>query len=307
MQLPPALDHQDHQEHLEHLWGMRCAGALMDLPATGASVLRWKRTEASPFELDAPTRPGLAALTFVLQPMQACSRVDDCEVWVGHIRGGSLRLIEERLHNRLGFSSSTPFDLLHIYFPLSGLKLAARRFHIDFNGFEARDGSLYHSDEIAQRLGMQLLDALDDRGPAGRMYADGIAQALAAHLLHNYGQVANPVRPGTAEHQGLQFAFEYVERHPHETLSVARLARLAGMSEFHFARRFRQRYDITPHTHLLAVRLRLAKGDLAFSDKNILQIAMDCGFSDSSHFARLFRRAEGVTPLNYRQAQRRRA
>jgi AraC-like DNA-binding protein len=34
---------------------------------------------------------------------------------------------------------------------------------------------------------------------------------------------------------------------------------------------------------------------------------MDCGFSDSSHFARLFRRAEGVTPLDYRQAQRRRA
>ncbi len=301
MQLLPALD------HLEHQWGMRCAGALMDLPATGASVLRWKRTEASPFELDAPTRPGFVALTLVLQPMLACSRVDECEVWTGPIHGGSMRFIEERLNKRVGFSSSSPFDLLHIHFPLNGLKRAAQRFRIDFNGFEARDGSLYHSDDIAQRLGMQLLGVLDDRGPAGRMYADGIAQALMAHLLRNYGHVASPVRLGAAEHQGLQFAFEYVERHPHETLSVARLARLAGMSEFHFARQFRQRYDITPHTRLLAVRLRLAKGDLAFSDKNILQIAMDCGFSDSSHFARLFRRAEGVTPLNYRQAQRRRA
>ena len=54
----------------------------------------------------------------------------------------------------------------------------------------------------------------------------------------------------------------------------------------------------------MAARLRLAKADLAFSDKNILQIAMDCGFSDSSHLARLFRRTEGMTPQVYRQARR---
>ena len=134
------------------------------------------------------------------------------------------------------------------------------------------------------------------------MYADGIAQSLVAHLLGNYGRVTSGAAQPAA-HEGLQAAFEHVERHPHEALSVARLARLAGMSEFHFARRFKQRYGLTPHAHLVAARLRLAKADLAFSDKNILQIAMDCGFSDSSHLARLFRKAEGVTPQGYRQAR----
>ncbi|GAC1358351.1 MAG: hypothetical protein NVSMB34_13220 [Variovorax sp.] len=301
MQLPRTL------EHMEHLWGMRCAGSLTDLPATGATVLRWTRTGASPFEVDTFTSPDFVLLTMVLQSMQACSHVDDCEVWTGPIRGGSVRLIEPRLNERVGFSSSSPFDLLHIHFPLSGLRTAAHRFNIGFDGFDAYGGPLYRADATAQWLGTQFVGALDDRGPAGRMYADGIAQSLVAHLLRNYGQVASRARPSTAEHQGLRAAFRHVEQHPQEALSVARLARLAGMSEFHFARRFKQHYGVTPHAHLVAARLRRAKGDLAFSDKNILQIAMDCGFSDSSHFARLFRKAEGVTPLGYRQAQQRHA
>ncbi len=271
MPLPRALD------HLEHAWGMRSAGALVDLPATGASILRWTRTTAGPFEFSMVSPPDLLLLTMVLQPMQACSHVDEQEVWTGPIRGGSIRLIQTSADKRAGFSTSSPFDLLHIHFPLSGLKTAARRFGIEFNGFQEYGGPLYR--------------------------ADGIAQSLVAHLLRNYEQVTSRAQRTVAEHDGLQAAFVHVERHPGETIGVARLARIAGMSEFHFARQFKQRYGVTPHAHLTAARLRLARADLAFSDKNILQIAMDCGFSDSSHFARLFRKAEGVTPLGYRQAQ----
>lgn len=301
MPLPRALD------HLEHAWGMRCAGALVDLPATGASILRWTRTTASPFEFSMVSPPDLLLLTMVLQPMQACSHIDDQEVWTGPIRGGSVRLIQTNADKRAGFSTSSPFDLLHIHLPLSGLKTAARRFGIEFNGFQEGVGPLYRPDDIGRLLGTQFVGALSDAGSAGRMYADGIAQSLVAHLLRNYEQVTGRAQRAVAEHEGLQAAFTHVERHPNETLGVARLARIAGMSEFHFARQFKQRYGVTPHAHLTASRLRLAKADLAFSDKNILQIAMDCGFSDSSHFARLFRKAEGVTPLGYRQAQQRRA
>ncbi|CAN5480385.1 N/A [soil metagenome] len=301
MPLPRALD------QLEHQWGMRCAGALLDLPSTGATVLRWTRTTVDPFEFSIVSPPDLLLLTMVLQPMRACSHVDDREVWAGPIRGGSIRLIQPRADKQVGFSSSSPFDLLHIHFPLSGLKTAARRFGIEFNGFQEYGGPLYRPDDIGQLLGTQFVGALSHAGSAGRMYADGIAQSLVAHLLRNYEQVTSRAQRTVADHEGLQAAFAHVEQHPHETLGVARLARIAGMSEFHFARQFKQRYGVTPHAHLIASRLRLAKTDLAFSDRNILQIAMDCGFSDSSHFARLFRKAEGVTPLGYRQAQQQRA
>jgi AraC family transcriptional regulator len=289
-----------HLNDMEDLWGMRSAGALIDLPSTGVSVLRWTRTTSGPFEFNVATSPDFMLFSMVLLPMEACSRVDDSVIWDGPIRGGSVRLIDSRSIEQTGFESPSPFDLLHIHFSLDELRLAARRFGVDFEDFQPNDGPLYRDDSIGRQLGAQFVAALDADGPAGRMYADGIAQSLVAHLLHNYGRVTRPAQ--SAGPDGLQAAFEHVERHPHETLSVARLARLADMSEFHFARRFKQRYGLTPHAHLVAARLRLAKADLAFSDKNILQIAMDCGFSDSSHLARLFRKVEGVTPQRYRQA-----
>lgn len=290
-----------HLNDMEDLWGMRSAGALMDLPSTGISVLRWTRTNSGPFQFDIATVPDFMLLSMVLQPMQARSRVDDSVIWDGPIRGGSVRLIDSRSIEHTGFESPSPFDLLHIHFSLEDLRLAARRFGVDFDDFEPNDGPLYRDDHVGRQLGAQLIAALGADGPAGRMYADGIAQSLVAHLLHNYGRVTRPAQSTGPD--GLQAAFEHMERHSHETLSVARLARLAGMSEFHFARRFKQRYGLTPHAHLVTARLQLAKADLAFSDKNILQIAMDCGFSDSSHLARLFRKVEGVTPQRYRQAR----
>lgn len=290
-----------HLNDMEDLWGMRSAGALLNLPSTGVSVLRWTRTTAEPFAFDIATSSDFMLFSMVLLPMEACSRVDDAVIWDGPIRGGSVRLIDSRSIERTGFDSPSPFDLLHIHFSLADLRAAARRFGVDFDDFEPNDGPLYRDDHVGRMLGAQFVVALDADGPAGRMYADGIAQSLVAHLLRSYGRMTPTAQP--AAHEGLQAAFEHVERHPHEPLSVARLARLAGMSEFHFARCFKQRYGLTPHAHLVAARLRLAKADLAFSDKNILQIAMDCGFSDSSHLARLMRKAEGVTPQGYRQAR----
>ncbi|MCT8180290.1 MULTISPECIES: helix-turn-helix domain-containing protein [unclassified Variovorax] len=287
---------------MEDLWGLRSAGALMNLPSTGVSVLRWTRKTAGPFQFDIETSQDFMMFSMVLLPMDACSRVDDTVIWDGPIEGGSVRLIDSRTIERTGFESPSPFDLLHIHFSLGELRATARRFGIDFEDFEPRDGPLYRDDRVGRLLGAQLVAALDADGAAGRMYADGIAQSLVAHLLRSYGRVVHAEAPPA--HEGLQAAFDHVERHPHEPLSVARLARLAEMSEFHFARRFKQRYGLTPHAHLVAARLRLAKADLAFSDKNILQIAMDCGFSDSSHLARLFRRTEGMTPQVYRQARR---
>jgi AraC family transcriptional regulator len=48
------------------------------------------------------------------------------------------------------------------------------------------------------------------------------------------------------------------------------------------------------------MRLQRARNALENSAKTILEIALESGFADSSHFARVFRKAYGISPTDFR-------
>lgn len=97
---------------------------------------------------------------------------------------------------------------------------------------------------------------------------------------------------------------EYVDTYLDESVDLEALARVAGLSIFHFARAFKQTAGITPHRYLTQKRVQRAQRMLAYSDLSLSQIAFATGFSDQSHLARHFRRLVGSSPGEYRRAQR---
>lgn len=290
-------------EKHEDAWGMRSAGALINLPSTGASVLRWKQPAARPFELNTSAVAGHLLLTMVVQPMQAVSYVDGRELWCGDIDACSTRVILPP-KSHVGFESHCAFDLLHIHLPEQRVDAMAKRFGVDYRDLDKQGYAVYHADEVGRFLCGQFVAALEQPGAAGAQYSDSIVQMLVAHLLRRCPSTAVLAAQAVTEHPGLRAAYQCIEERAHESLSVAQLAAMAGMSEFHFARQFKQCFDATPHAHLVSARLRQAKLQLELSNKSVLQVAMDCGFANSSHFARLFRKAEGLTPQAYRQRLR---
>jgi AraC family transcriptional regulator len=92
-----------------------------------------------------------------------------------------------------------------------------------------------------------------------------------------------------------------IERHPDETLTLARLAREAGLSPYHFLRTFERLTGVTPHQYILRTRLRQAAMRLALEPGRILDIAFEAGFGDVSNFNRTFRAEFGVSPRAYRK------
>lgn len=86
-----------------------------------------------------------------------------------------------------------------------------------------------------------------------------------------------------------------------DALDLARLAGVAGLSPFHFLRRFKQHYHVTPHQMLMAVRLARAKQHLA-EGMRPAEVAAAVGLADQPHLTRRFARMHGVTPARY-QAQ----
>ena len=94
-------------------------------------------------------------------------------------------------------------------------------------------------------------------------------------------------------------AISHMERHFDEELDLTELAKMAGMSSRNFYRFFSKVTNESPLAYLQ--RLRIMKGAkiLQTTDRSITEAAFDCGFNDSSYFARQFRRILGVSPREF--------
>jgi AraC-like DNA-binding protein len=97
---------------------------------------------------------------------------------------------------------------------------------------------------------------------------------------------------------------EYVEVHLNESINLAMLAAVAGLSMHHFAREFKQSFGVTPHHYLTQKRVERAQEMLAQTDLSLSEIAYATGFSDQSHLVRHFRQILGTTPREFRWSQR---
>jgi len=97
---------------------------------------------------------------------------------------------------------------------------------------------------------------------------------------------------------------EYVETHLSESIDLAALAGIAGLSLYHFARAFKQSAGVTPHLYLVQRRVGRAQEMLASTELSLSEVALATGFSDQSHFARHFRQMVGMTPGQFRWSQR---
>lgn len=79
--------------------------------------------------------------------------------------------------------------------------------------------------------------------------------------------------------------------------------RLAGRSREHVARSMRQCMGTTPTSYVNKVRMQYAARQLEMSSRSILEIALDCGLQNLSHFYTLFHAEFGMSPRAYRTSR----
>jgi AraC-like DNA-binding protein len=83
-------------------------------------------------------------------------------------------------------------------------------------------------------------------------------------------------------------------------LDIAALARVASVSEAHFARTFRVTFGETPHRYLQRRRVERAMFLLRESDRSVTDICFEVGFNSLGTFSRTFHEIVGATPIAYR-------
>jgi AraC-like DNA-binding protein len=93
----------------------------------------------------------------------------------------------------------------------------------------------------------------------------------------------------------------YIEQNWDQPVSIEELATIAGASVRSIYRTFKQSRGYTPQDFARQVRLRHARMMLQESPLSITEIALNCGFSDASHFSREYQRAFGQRPSELRR------
>jgi AraC family transcriptional regulator len=142
--------------------------------------------------------------------------------------------------------------------------------------------------------------------PTDQLLVDGMQTMLSAHLLRNY--TIDRWRPRAAmseiDYRRLKRVLDLIETRFAEDISLNELAAEACLSPFYFARLFRKATGFSPHGYVSDRRIQEAKRELKLGRSSLLEIALETGFGSQANFIRVFRKACGVTPGQYRAMHR---
>lgn len=125
------------------------------------------------------------------------------------------------------------------------------------------------------------------------------------HLIdwHSLGQLPfaalNRTRP--ANDAVIQNCQTWIAQNYQTESPVATMAKIAGLAERSFKRRFEQATGMSPLEYVHTLRLEEAKQVLESTETPVEAVAWQVGYQDSSFFSRLFRRKVGLTPAQYRR------
>jgi AraC family transcriptional regulator len=142
---------------------------------------------------------------------------------------------------------------------------------------------------------------LDDGCPAGGIYGELLTDALAVYLLKCYAakrQTPAAFSGGLPGYR-LKRVLDYIGDNLGENLSLALLSSVAGMSPHYFAELFKNTTGRTIHSYVVSQRIEAAKDRLKDPFRSVIDVGMDVGFQNPSHFARVFRKAVGIPPSTY--------
>jgi AraC family transcriptional regulator len=157
-------------------------------------------------------------------------------------------------------------------------------------------------DALIQNIGLTLLSEAGTDTPAGKLFTDSLIQTLTLHLLANYStaRAAAAVNGGLSGFR-LRRVREYIDANLDADLSLADIAAVADLSQYHFARAFRKTVGVTPQQYVMQQRIERAKHLLADAQLPLVEVGLRTGFKNQSHFTTLFRKFTSLTPKTWRE------
>lgn len=124
----------------------------------------------------------------------------------------------------------------------------------------------------------------------------GLLALLMEDCWQPTGQVQAPIR-----RLDISRVRAWLDDHYTEKITLDGLAEHFYINKFYLTRMFKAEYGTSITGCLQELRITRAKELLRFSDASVEEVGARCGIPDPNYFARLFKRVEGISPMEYRK------
>jgi AraC-like DNA-binding protein len=200
----------------------------------------------------------------------------------------------------IGVTVQNPFDIFRFQFQRTALRDCLEGYS---RATDLRFPAAGMVDPVINHLIAGLLPSLGSPQSASQLFTTSVSVAIGAHLARLYGNTndtGKAVRSGLAKWQESR-AKEVLVHDLYGQKSIGEVAAEVGLSSAYFATAFKRSTGSSPTAWQIQQRIAKAKDLLALTDKPLVEIARDSGFSDQSHFTRHFSRAVGISPGRWRR------
>ena len=99
----------------------------------------------------------------------------------------------------------------------------------------------------------------------------------------------------------VDFVINYIDTHFSEPFEISDIIKRSGFGRYYLSHLFKSKTGITMMEYRNHKRISHAKKLLSETDKNIADIAHECGFDDANYFVKVFKQLESITPSRYRE------
>lgn len=167
--------------------------------------------------------------------------------------------------------------------------------------------SLIPTEFVRDRFVRRLFTSLWEVSTSPASYAEPLIDAMGVVLGRRLVAIAaaqsgRPMREVRALGQAmLRRVIEYIEENLENPVYLQELSELAGLSRTHFAAQFKAATQCSPHAYILDRRIARAKSLLLVKDRELVEVALESGFSSQAHFTKVFRRLTGKPPGQWRK------
>lgn len=100
----------------------------------------------------------------------------------------------------------------------------------------------------------------------------------------------------------LNIVLPYIDKNFLDNISLSDIAAKCFVNKYYLSHLFTENFGMSVGQYVRSKKLELAQKQICETNLPISDIAGQCGFSDPAYFNRLFKKATGLTPLQYRKS-----